>query len=195
MYQPFNIGNRLRIVPPECQDASEARTDLIIAKGAFGSGEHETTASCIEVLEELPEVSGARILDLGSGTGILALAALKLGARAAVCVDINPDAVKTCRRNCELNGYADQVRHVTGSLETVKERDFDLVFANIYGDLLIDFAEGLVERTRGGGLLLLSGILWEYNFEVRSLYEKLGCTLLKNRMLGEFSTALLRRKD
>ncbi len=192
MYQPFTIGNRLRIVPPECAAAPTDRTDLIIAKGAFGSGEHETTASCIEILEGRPEVCGARVLDLGSGTGILALASLKLGAREAVCIDINPDAVKTCQRNCQLNGFAACVRNLTGSLESVKEKDFDLVLANIYGDLLVDFAEGLVERTRSGGLLLLSGILWEYNFEVRTLYEKLGCSVLKNRMLGEFSTVLLR---
>lgn len=193
MYQPFNIGNRLRIVPPDCAVPQEERIDLVIAKGAFGSGEHETTASCIEVLEELPGLDGARLLDLGSGTGILALATLKLGADKAVCVDINPDAVKTCERNCKLNGYAERVRHVTGSLETVRDRDFDLVLANIYGDLLVDFAAGLVERTREGGMLLLSGILWEYNFEVRTIYEKLGCTLVKNQMLGEFSTALMKK--
>lgn len=193
MYSQFNIGARFTITPPGDAPVEAERTPLVIAKGAFGSGEHETSASCLEILEELPQVQGGRVLDLGSGTGILAIAALHLGAAQAVCIDINPDAVRTCRLNCEHNGVSERVTHITGSLESAKERDFDLVLANIYGDLLVDFAPDLVSRARSGGLLLLSGILWEYNFEVRQLYEKLGCRVVKNRMLNEFSTVLLEK--
>lgn len=192
-YPSFTIGRRLRIVAPDDRAPADERINLIIAKGAFGSGEHETSACCLEMLEEMPQVRNARILDLGSGTGILALAALKLGARSAVCVDINPAAVRTCETNCELNGVSAQVHNIAGSLDSVEEGDFDLVLANIYGDLLLDFAPGLVERTRPGGLLLLSGILWAYNFDVRQYYEKLGCTLIKNRMLDEFSSILMQK--
>ena len=193
MYSPFNIGTRFRITPPGNTPVEDERIALIIAKGAFGSGEHETSASCLEILEELPQVQGARVLDLGSGTGILAISTLHLGAAQAVCIDINPEAVRTCRLNCEHNGVSERVTHITGSLDSAKERDFDLVLANIYGDLLVDFAPDLVSRARTGGLLLLSGILWEYNFEVRQLYEKLGCRVLQNRMLNEFSTVLLEK--
>ncbi len=193
MYSPFNIGNRFRIAPPEAIESKD-RIDLVIAKGAFGSGEHETTASCLEILETLPGIGNARLLDLGSGTGILTLAALKLGAKSGVCIDISPDAVRTCRINCEHNGVEDRVRHVTGSLATLDAGEtFDLLIANIYGDLLLDLAEGLVERARPGAYLLLSGMLWEYNFEVRKKYGDLGCTVVENRMLEEFSTVLLRR--
>lgn len=192
MYQPFNIGTLFRIAPPESLESKD-RIDLVIAKGAFGSGEHETTVSCLEILETLPDIEGAHLLDLGSGTGILALGALKLGAKSAVCVDISPDAVNTCRVNCEKNGLADRVRHLTGSLDTLNEEEtFDLVIANIYGDLLLDLAEGLVSRARPGSHLLLSGMLWEYNYEVRKTYGELGCTVIENRMLDEFSTVLLR---
>lgn len=194
MYEPFPIGTLFRIAPPDTLSAVD-RIDLIIAKGAFGSGEHETTASCLEILEGLPEVKGAHVLDLGSGTGILALGALKLGAHSAVCVDISPDAVKTCRRNCELNGVADRVRHVTGSLDTLDPGEtFDLVIANIYGDLLLDLAVGLAKRARPGSCLLLSGMLWEYNFEVRKKFADLGCEVIENHMLEEFSTVLLGKK-
>lgn len=192
-YPSFTIGKRLRIVAPEDRAPNDERINLIIAKGAFGSGEHETSACCLEMLEDMQQVRNARVLDLGSGTGILALAALKLGARSAVCVDINPAAVRTCEKNCELNGLSPQVRNIAGSLDSVQESDFDLVLANIYGDLLLDFAPGLVERTRPGGLLLLSGILWAYNFDVRQCYERLGCTIVKNRMLEEFSSILLQK--
>ncbi|HDR46475.1 MAG TPA: methyltransferase domain-containing protein, partial [Geoalkalibacter subterraneus] len=162
MYSPFNIGTRFRITPPGDNPVEDERIPLVIAKGAFGSGEHETSASCLEILEELPQIQGARVLDLGSGTGILAIGALHLGAAQAVCIDINPDAVRTCRLNCEHNGVSERVTHIAGSLESAKEHDFDLILANIYGDLLVDFAPDLVSRTRIGGLLLLSGILWEY---------------------------------
>ncbi|KIH75785.1 [LSU ribosomal protein L11P]-lysine N-methyltransferase [Geoalkalibacter ferrihydriticus] len=192
-YPAFTIGKRFRIIPPDCAAPRDDRINLIIAKGAFGSGEHETSASCIEILEELQEVKKARILDLGSGTGILALAALKLGAEDAVCVDINPDAVRTCEKNCRLNALDQRVRNLAGSLDSIEEKDFDLALANIYGDLLLDFAPELVARVRTGGFLLLSGILWEFNFDVRACYEKLGCRVVQNRMLQEFSTILLQK--
>lgn len=194
MYQPIDIGQRFRIVPPDTKASDDGRLDLVIAKGAFGSGEHETTASCLEILELLPETRDAHLLDLGSGTGILSLAALKLGAKSAVCVDICPDAVETCRVNCAHNGVAEQVRHVTGTLDALEAGEtFDLVLANIYGDILLDLAEAIVLRTRPGSYLLLSGILWEYNFDVRQKFGRLGCREVKNRMLDEFSTVLLRK--
>ncbi len=193
MYSPFEIGTRFRILPPEAPPSTDERIDLVMARGAFGSGEHETTASCLEILEELPEVRGALVLDLGSGTGILAIAALKLGAASALCIDINPDAVATARRNCELNGVADRAQHLAGDLASAPRGEFDLVLANIYGDLLLDLAADLTARARPGALLLFSGMLWEYNYDVRATYEKLGCTVVKNRLLEEFSTVLLRK--
>ena len=175
--------------------AGDDRIDLVMAPGAFGSGEHETSASCLELLETLPEPEGARVLDLGSGTGILAIAALKLGARSALCVDIDPAAVRTCKLNCEINGVADRVEHACGTIEQVPGEPFELVLANLHGDILLQVAEVLVAKARPGGALLLSGIVHEDNFEVRRRYRGLGCTLLKNRMLEEFTTVLLRRAE
>jgi len=195
MYQPFTIGSKFRITPPTAPCVKDDRIDLIMQRGAFGSGEHETTESCLEILERRPEVKGARILDLGSGTGILAIAALKLGAEHAVCVDIEEDAVESARVNCQLNQLGDAVTHVTGTLDTVKKNNFDLVLANIYGDILLALAEPLTTKLKPGGTLLLSGILWEYNFDVRQAYERLGCEVVSNHMLEEFSTTLMTRKS
>jgi len=195
MYPPFTIGATFRIAPPGTPPSTDGRIDLIMERGAFGSGEHETTASCLEMLAELPEIRGARLLDLGSGTGVLALGALKLGAASAVCIDINPEAVETARGNGEHNGMGDRLIHRAGVLSSAGEEPFDLVLANIYGDLLLDMAEDLVGRVRPGALVLLSGILWEYNFEVRQRYERLGCEVLANRMLEQFSTVLLRKAE
>jgi ribosomal protein L11 methyltransferase len=192
MYQPFLIGNRFRVVPPGTP-ARPGRLDLIMERGAFGSGEHETTHSCLELLEDLPAVQQADLLDLGSGTGILSVAALRLGAASATCVDISPAAVENCRHNCLLNGCADQVSHVTGSLDDLPAQNFDLALANIYGDLLLQFAGELTARVRPGGWLLLSGIPWEDNFAVRQAYEAAGCQVRRNRMLEDYSTILLQR--
>ena len=191
-FTPFEIGDRFRISPPGAPPSRDARIDLVMAPGAFGSGEHETSASCLELLEDLPDPEGARVLDLGSGTGILAIAALGLGARSALCVDVDPAAVRTCQLNCELNGVADRVEHLCGSIDEVAAEPFEWVLANIYGDILLRVAEALVARTRPGGALLLSGILHQDDFEVRKRYQELGCAVLRMRALEEFTTVLLR---
>lgn len=193
MTRGIEIGDRLRIVSGGTASIADDRINILIDKGAFGSGEHETTASCLDILCNLPDLAGQKVLDLGSGTGILAIAALKLGAAAAVCIDISPDAVKTCRHNGEINGVNDRIRHVTGTVENLSDETFDLVLANIYGDLLLDLAPQLVPLAEPNGKLLLSGMLWEYNFEVRQLYTRLGCNVLQNKMLEEFATVLLKK--
>lgn len=191
MYQPFDIGTRFRVTPPDAQASTDHRLDLVMQRGAFGSGEHETTESCLAALETLVDLPGARVLDLGSGTGILAIAALKLGAASAVCVDIEPQAVATAEINCRLNGLDSRVTHITGTLDAVSASSFDLILANIYGDILIALAKPLATCLAPGGTLLLSGILWEFNFDVRQAYERHGCTLVSNRLLEEFSTVLM----
>lgn len=191
-YQPFPIGTRFRIAPPGSEPVAD-RIDLVMQRGAFGSGEHETTESCLQCIEQMTGTREAQVLDLGSGTGVLAIAALKLGARHAVCVDIAPQAVATAQANCQLNGLADRATHLTGTLDAVAACDFDLILANIYGDILIDVAEPLCARLVTGGTLLLSGVLWENNFDVRQAYEKQGCQVIKNRLLEEFSTILMKK--
>jgi len=193
MYQPFNIGANFRITPPGHPASSDGRIDLVMQRGAFGSGEHETTESCLEILERLPEVRGARVLDLGSGTGILAIAALKLGAAHAVCVDIDAQAVETAQGNCRLNEVDGRVTHVTGTLAALTATDFDVILANIYGDILLAVAQPLALKLKPGGVLLLSGILWEDNFAVRRAYEQRGCEVRRNYMLPEFSTVLMQK--
>jgi ribosomal protein L11 methyltransferase len=192
-FAPFEVGGRFRIVPPDVPILDDGRVHLVMAPGAFGSGEHETTASCLEVLASLEGVEDAQLLDLGSGTGILAIAALKLGARHALCVDIDPAAVRTCRVNCRLNRVDDRVEHLCGSLDQVAAESFDLILANVYGDILVALADRLVARARPGAPLLLSGILYQDDFEVRRRYQALGCALVLHRMLEEFSTVLLRK--
>lgn len=190
-YQPFVLGTRFCIRPPDLAPPEGDHLLLTMERGAFGSGEHETTRSCLELLEGFEFIGREKILDLGSGTGILSIAALLLGGGHAWCVDIEESAVQSCERNCQLNDVNDKVTHICGTLDTLQEAEFDLVLANIYGDILLDVAAGLVEKAKPGAKILLSGILWEYNFDVRQKYQRLGCELIRNYMLEEFSTVLL----
>jgi ribosomal protein L11 methyltransferase len=191
-YQPFLVGSRLRIVPPGTTAGTCARLDLVVARGAFGSGEHETTSSCLEVLESLPGLERATVLDFGAGTGILAIAALRLGAGRAVLVDNDPAAIEAAREHLRLNAVADRAELVEGELGSLRGRRFDLILANLHGDLLLRFGHELVALAAPGGRLILSGILWELGWDVRELFTRLGCELLLDRFLSEYCTLLLR---
>lgn len=191
-YAPFAVGRRLRVVPPDAPSAADGRIDLVMPRGAFGSGEHETTASCLELLEELGELHGSRVLDLGSGTGILSIAALRLGARSAVLVDIDAAAVCAARTSCALNAVEQQVQHVHGELTQCDTGGFDVALANLYGDLLLRLADELASRVRPGGALLLSGMLWEHAYPVEHRFAALGCAVERRRWLEDFVTLQLR---
>jgi ribosomal protein L11 methyltransferase len=193
-FTPLLIGKRFAIVPPQTENIDNSRLQIKMARGAFGSGDHETTRSCLEIMETLSFPEPPKILDLGSGTGVLSIAALKLFGGHAWCVDIEESAVASARLNCELNNI-DTATHHCGTLATLTESGFDLVLANIYGDILLDVAEALVARAAPGATILLSGMLWEYNFDVRTSYHQLGCTLIKNRLMDEFSTVLLHKEN
>lgn len=194
IFEPFTIGGQFLIVPPEhVEPVEKGLIRLRMASGAFGSGEHETTAACLELLAGLPETAGAHVLDLGSGTGILAIAALRLGADRALCIDNDPDAEASCCRNAELNGVADRITTHLGTLDNAPHGNYDLVLANIYGDILLAEAETLASRARPGAPMILSGILHEQAFDVKKCFEHLGCTTINTRMLGEFCALLLKK--
>ena len=187
------IGERLRLVAPGAVPPRAGRVAVTVARGAFGSGEHETTAACLEALELLPELQGALVLDLGCGTGVLAIASLALGARAAVAVDIEPAAAAVTRANCRHNGVTGRVQVAAGTLDAVRDgARFDVVAANIPAAVLIAEAPALLARGVTGAPLVLSGILWEELFDVERRYRRLGCTTLRRRMLEEYTLLLLR---
>lgn len=188
----LEVGRRLRIVAAPGAGAADGRLELLLAPGAFGSGEHETTASCLEVLESLP-LRGARVLDVGCGTGVLAIAALLLGAREAACLDIALGAAATTRSNARANEVADACRVACGELASLRAGGFDAVLANMHADILLALAPELIGRAAPGGVILLSGVLWEAVAEVRDRYLALGCSTLRTRMLDEYATLLLRR--
>ncbi|BDG01511.1 50S ribosomal protein L11 methyltransferase [Anaeromyxobacter oryzae] len=170
-----------------------APLDLIVEGSAFGSGTHPTTMSCLEVLAALAPLEGLRVLDLGSGTGILGLAALRLGAAGALCVDVNPEAVASSLRSGEANGLADRLSHRAGTASDLAGEAFDLVVANIGGELLIDEAACVAPLARRGGRLLLSGVLSGYAADLQAAYAAQGCRVVERRFPGACCTILMTR--
>ncbi len=164
---------------------------LLLRRGAFGSGEHETTASCLEVLAALAPLDGTTVLDVGCGTGVLALAALRFGAARSVCVDIDPRAARLAANNARLNGASARVSSVAGELTTLRRVSFNLVTANVPAEVLLSQAEALVQRTQPGGWLVLSGVLWEEAYDVRRRFLRLGCRCCRERWTEEYCTFLL----
>ena len=136
-YHPMDVGQRLAIVP-SWQDYDTDRVKLILDPGlAFGTGGHETTNLCLEVLDERVK-GGERVLDIGTGSGILA--ALKLGAAVAEGVDIDPVAVRTAGENAALNGVADKLTVLVGDLSDKASGKYDIITANIVANAIMSLA-------------------------------------------------------
>jgi ribosomal protein L11 methyltransferase len=166
-FEPTPVGGRLLVFPSWRREEAEAYTDRVrveVDPGmAFGTGTHETTQLCLEWLDEF--WTGGSLLDVGTGTGILAIAALLLkpGARI-VGIDVDPLAVEIARENAANNGVGGIELRACGP-EAV-EGEFDVVLANLTADVIISLRDALVARTRPGGHLVLSGILSEQADEV-----------------------------
>ncbi len=195
IFTPFTVG-QFTIIPAGDPPPASCGLPIILGrKGAFGSGEHETTASCLEIMPTIPGINGCSALDLGSGTGILALAAARLGAAAVVAVDREPAATASCRENTVLNGCGTRITTICGELAAVLGRRFDLILANIYVDILLSLAGELVAMTLAGGHLLLSGIPLQDKFDILQRYRSLGCSVADSRIGEEFATYLIRKGE
>ncbi|MDD2736097.1 MAG: 50S ribosomal protein L11 methyltransferase [Desulfuromonadaceae bacterium] len=165
-FKPLRVGKHLLIVPT-WEDAVVLPGDLVIRIDpgmAFGTGGHETTRLCLELLESVMENSPLltipSLLDLGTGSGILAIAANLLGAGRILALDIDPDAVEIACDNLTLNDMSDSIECGTVPLESLAE-NFDIILANILAEELVRLAPYLMERMHPGGSLILSGILAE----------------------------------
>jgi ribosomal protein L11 methyltransferase len=176
--RPVRIGG-VPIAPPDAPAAPD--TLRLIDSQAFGTGHHPTTALCMEALEEILTVDPCdRLLDVGTGTGILALTALRLGVSHAVGVDIDADALRVAAENARLNHWAERLQLVLGGPGTV-EGTWPLVVANVLAAPLIEMAPTLVRRVAHRGRLILSGISSSLAPEVRAAYEHLGMRQIGSR--------------
>lgn len=159
-FNPSPVGERL-LIRPTWRDDFDAgdRAVLNIDPGlAFGTGSHETTRLCLEMIERYLK-AGAEVLDVGCGSGILAIAALLLGAERAVGVDIDETAVRTAAENAELNGVADKFTVLCGDLTEKISGKYDLIVANIVADAIISLSKGVKEFMKDDTVYIMSGII------------------------------------
>ena len=190
-YKPFRAGTRLVVKPTwEAYEAQEG--DLIIEMDpgmAFGSGTHETTGMCLALLETVV-TPGSRVIDVGTGSGILAIGAGLLGATDVLAVDIDPTAVKVAKENIEHNHMEKTVRPVVGNLLDGMDDTCDICVANIIADVIISFAAPLLTHIRPGGTFICSGIIREREEDVRTALLSAGYSLLRTEHRGEWTAFL-----
>ena len=165
------IGNIL-VAPPDV--AVPLHSLRLTDSTAFGTGHHPTTALCVEALEEALTLAVPNsVLDVGTGTGVLALTALMMGVSNAVALDIDADALRIASENAGLNNLTDRLQLVFGGPDVV-DGTWPIVVANVLAAPLIEMAPVLVRRVGPGGRLILSGIRSSLEFEVRQTYQRLG---------------------
>jgi ribosomal protein L11 methyltransferase len=185
-FQPVVVGDFCAVRADFHDQIAGVRHELVInPKMAFGTGHHETTYMCLAALERLP-LAGARLLDYGTGTGILAILAARLGAAEVEAVDIEEEAYRNTVENAALNGVSAQIVARCGTLDAIEGRDFDGVLANINRNVILASLDRLAALTRPGGWLLVSGILEEDGTVVRDAAEVAGFEVRERQQRGKW---------
>ena len=187
-YPPQEVGEKLVVVPCWNPEAN-GRIPVILDPGlTFGTGAHPSTQMCMEFMEELVQ-PGMEVIDLGSGSGILSIAALRLGAKTAIGVDIDPKAEDIARENAAYNDFgADRFDAVTGNvtedtalMERLSEKHYDLVFVNIVADVIIGLSSVLKHFMDENTRVICSGILDVREAEVHEALTAAGLTIEQTR--------------
>ena len=188
----LRVGRRL-VIKPTWRRYRPAADDVVLALDpgmAFGTGLHPTTRLCLAALEGLADggaFAGARVLDVGCGSGILAIAAAKLGATSVLGVDTDPIAIEATIANAARNRLAGRIAARHGGLPSGKA-PFDVVLANLIASVLIALASLLRDETRPGGTLLASGIFVDREDEVRDAFASAGLDVTARTIEGEWIT-------
>lgn len=191
--KPVRVGKRIVVRPS--WHSIETRPDdieiMIDPEMAFGTGHHETTQLCLEWLEQFIDSTSSTnelsLLDVGTGSGILAIGAAKMGFGLVVGIDIDPVAILCARKNAVSNDVLEEVFWVAGSLDALRSK-FDVVIANIQSGVLCSMAESLVAvlKDSSKSRIILSGILTHQATVVEMTYAALGCKKLSKKVKGEW---------
>jgi len=171
----IKVSERI-VIKPTFKDYSAKGNEIVLTidpKMSFGTGEHQTTKLMLRLLEKFVK-PGMKVLDVGSGTGILAISAVKLGAEKVVAVDFDEICLENCKENCILNDVENSVEVVTGEIDDVKDKDFDLILANIQKNVLLEIAEKIKVKLNQNGIVILSGLLNSDKTAIEEKYHSLG---------------------
>ncbi|MBR4235365.1 MAG: 50S ribosomal protein L11 methyltransferase [Clostridia bacterium] len=187
-YKPFRLGRHIVIRPGWTQYAPEPGDKVItIDPGmAFGTGTHETTGMCVELVEQYLR-PGMTVMDIGTGTGILAITAAHMGAKSVLASDIDPMAVRVADENVRLNGFGGTISCVCGDLLDVADEKVDLISANIIADVIINICAPVRDFIKPGGVFICSGIAREREDETINALKRAGYGRLDVRHNGEWT--------
>ena len=193
-YKPIKTGRRLVIVPVwETYTPENGEVTVLMDPGmAFGTGTHETTRLCASLLESYVK-PGCTVLDVGCGSGILAISAAKLGASSAFACDIDPLAVRIAKENCELNHTENVTCAVSDLLAGVPDQRYDICVANIVADVIIRMAPDIGRFMKDGGVLIVSGIIEERADEVLSVLAQNGLAVADGKRENGWYAGVVKR--
>lgn len=194
-YKPTKVGKNV-VVKPTWEEYEEQSGDLIIELDpgmAFGTGTHETTTMCIQQLENYVK-KDSKVFDIGCGSGILAIAAAKLGAKEVVAVDLDEVAVKVSKENIELNKVEDKVTALHGNLTEVIKDKADIVVANIIADIIKILAKDVSNFMKEDAVFISSGIIHAKVDEVKESLIKNGFEIVEVQTLGEWNAIVSKLK-
>ncbi|MCP8967176.1 50S ribosomal protein L11 methyltransferase [Ectobacillus ponti] len=196
-YHPIKVSETFTIVPTWEEYKPEAETENIIELDpgmAFGTGTHPTTIMCIRALEKTVQ-PGDSIIDVGTGSGILAIAAAKLGASAVQAYDLDPVAVESARANVELNRVSDMVTVGQNSLLEGIEGPVDLIVANLLADIILLFPQDAARVVKPNGLFITSGIIEAKQQDVTEGLTKAGFTIEEVLKIEDWVAIIARNSD
>ena len=173
-------------IKPSFKDYENKQNKIVITidpKMSFGTGEHETTKLVIQLLEKHLK-KGGKVLDVGTGTGILAIAAVKLGAESVIAIDNDDWCIENAEENSVLNNVNKKIKIKLSEIKDIEEKDFDLIVANIQKNILNEIAYEISNRLNKKGIVILSGLLVEDEKDIIKAYENL--KIIDNRKMGEW---------
>jgi ribosomal protein L11 methyltransferase len=192
-FSPIEVTEKI-VLKPSFKEYQARDNQIVITidpKMSFGTGEHQTTKLMLQLVEKYLN-PGDKVLDVGSGTGILAIAAAKLGASKITAVDNDEWCYDNGIENVQANDVGKMVDVRIGEISSVPENDFDLVIANLNKFILVDIVQQLVGKVKPGGLILLSGLLDQDEEDITGLYKEQGQNILEIIHLDEWIALALR---
>ena len=195
-FKPVHVTDRI-VVKPEWEEYSPQEGEIVIEIDpgmAFGTGTHETTSMCINQIEKNLK-SGDTVIDIGSGSGILSMAAVLLGAEKATGVDLDPVAVRVALENVELNNLQDKIEILHGNLTDVIREKADIVVANIMADIILILLEDVREFIKDDGLFISSGIIQEKRAAVEARLLEKNFSIVEVETKGEWCAITAQKKS
>jgi len=177
--QPIKVTDKI-VIKPSFRQYQKQNDEIVITiepKMSFGTGYHQSTRIMLRLIEKYLKYD-SKVLDIGTGTGVLAIASIQLGASYAVTCDIDAMVEDNVIENFKNNSVGDKCSFIAGTINNIDEKDFDLILANIQKNVLLEIASEIKKRIKQGGLVILSGLLFDDKNEIVEKYQSLDFKLI-----------------